>query len=406
MKYNGFALIVLILTSFTVQSSNTKSESFHLDQEFGVALIGELDYGGAGRRIQVIDNIAYVADTTRGLAIINVTDVENPSLIGTHNIAWGGLNVNVEDEFAYISNGKGVTILNVSDLTNVTEISMYETPYATYDIQIKDGFGYTSHQSDDLQVISVHDPHNPYFITNFDVPGYVYQIEIVGNYLFIANANFGIRIANISNPQEPATISIYPFENEGVSYFALHDHYAFLVTHLGVHIIDISDYREPAEVSFIGSGPGRSIIVKNDLLFLSSGGYDYIRIYNISNISSPEFLMDVPTTWLYNIQIVENHIFAIDEERGLLVFDYGPGIIPNFPTKTTQSTFSTSDGTISFSYSEDENNTTDSKNITRSTESVRLQINLRYSVLSLILVTVFAHRSRFTHRSLDQFPKN
>jgi len=85
--------------------------------------IGFYDTGNCAYGAYVVDSLAYVADGSDGLRVVNASDPTNPVEIGSYdtgNCAYGAY---VVDSLAYVADGSdGLRIINASDPTSPVEI--------------------------------------------------------------------------------------------------------------------------------------------------------------------------------------------------------------------------------------------------------------------------------------------
>ena len=111
-------------------------------------------------------------DTSRplGLKIVDATDPENPSLIGT--AAYG------------------------------------QNPTAM-DIKVVGDYAYVADDSSGLQVINVANPANPVYAGSYDTPGYALGVFVLGNYAYVADDYSGLQVINVANPANPVYAGSY-----------------------------------------------------------------------------------------------------------------------------------------------------------------------------------------------------
>jgi len=77
---------------------------------YDVSVAGNFSDGGFYNDVELVDGeIAFLADDSFGLKVVNCTDVENPSLIGTHELEWKAIRVVVKDTKIYIATLLGGT---------------------------------------------------------------------------------------------------------------------------------------------------------------------------------------------------------------------------------------------------------------------------------------------------------
>ena len=114
--------------------------------------------------LDIKEDIAYVGDLLNGLRIINISDVENPSLISTYTITFSG---NYNDKYD--------VVVDDNDRVYITE-----------------------HDHDLLEIIDVSDPENPVQLTaeSYTEPESCY---VEGSFLYVALGDNGMEMLDVSN---------------------------------------------------------------------------------------------------------------------------------------------------------------------------------------------------------------
>lgn len=84
--------------------------------KYGAKIVGRIELGGRINKILIRDNKAYVSYSFRDLAIIELEDIYNPSLISSNRPGGNLMDFSLMEEFVLISClPAGVKLLNVSD---------------------------------------------------------------------------------------------------------------------------------------------------------------------------------------------------------------------------------------------------------------------------------------------------
>ena len=95
----------------------------------------------------MIDQTAYVADGSSDLQVIDVSDPQNPAIVGWYENSRGS--------------AMGVAVIG-------------QTAYVAY-------------SDDGLHVIDVSDPKNPFNLGNVDTPGYASDVVVIGQTAYVAD---------------------------------------------------------------------------------------------------------------------------------------------------------------------------------------------------------------------------
>ncbi|MCH7879326.1 MAG: choice-of-anchor B family protein, partial [candidate division Zixibacteria bacterium] len=121
-------------------------------------------------------NICYYASLTAGLLVLDVTNKNAPSLIGSHRYkgnaahnVWGspgGNYVYVTDE---IQNGH-LRVFDVSNLRRIHEVGFYQAKPGTiiHNVFLRDTLAFISYYTEGVKVINLVDPETPVEVGSFD----------------------------------------------------------------------------------------------------------------------------------------------------------------------------------------------------------------------------------------------
>jgi hypothetical protein len=203
--------------------------------------------GGHPYKIQIVEDVAYVADRSFGLFLINVGDPQAMSYMDSFD-GWpsdgcadlhplpdnaadytacvdqgGAYDLEVIDDVAYVALGiYGVMII---DVTNPYDVQFHEwfyvgsgtdeDPYgAAWGIEVADGLLYVAAGSRGVMIYDVSDPANPTEVGNYatSVTGYTYDVELEGRTLFMGDYAGFISALDVEDPSQPTLRSTYLHE--------------------------------------------------------------------------------------------------------------------------------------------------------------------------------------------------
>lgn len=173
--------------------------------------VGSIATPARARGVQVIGNLAYVADDSGnggGLQIVDVSTPSTPVLVGSFGVATpGGLagGVQVIGNIAYVTDGNnGLQIVDVSIPTSPTQIHNVATPGgAAIGLDVVGNFAYVANREGGLQIIDISTPATASIVGSFDTTGIATGVRIVGNFAYVADGAEGLQIIDITNPTTP-----------------------------------------------------------------------------------------------------------------------------------------------------------------------------------------------------------
>jgi hypothetical protein len=102
-----------------------------------------VDSGGLAKAIQVVGDLAYVADDSSGLLIFDVSIPDRPEELGRVAISGGALALDVDGDFAIVINGlSSVGIVDVSNPELPKAAGSFDSPGIAVNVDLADGVAY------------------------------------------------------------------------------------------------------------------------------------------------------------------------------------------------------------------------------------------------------------------------
>ncbi|MHA1277700.1 MAG: DUF4332 domain-containing protein [Candidatus Helarchaeota archaeon] len=282
-----------------------------------------------------------------GLALIDISNVTNPSTPVYKNLPDDARNVFIDGNYAFVAMGEhGLAIIKIAGAPDPSTPIYKATTYNdSLDICVVGDYAYVA-ESDGLVVIDITDPLNPGVIINESLPG-TSGICVDGLNVFLAGS-YGLAIINISNPLNPSTPVTKGVDGVASS-VSVEGDYAFLATSGGggisdiggLTIINVNDTNNPGPLynytyeDLVGDG----LFVDGNFAFLTASGYyaHGMDVINVSDPKNPGPDYPGPSTGLANndIFIAGDYAFiafgASVVTGGLTVFDISDPTNPSSP---------------------------------------------------------------------------
>jgi len=273
--------------------------------------------------IKVIDKYVYVSAYSAGLIIVDISDINNPKIIGNYLTNSSG--VEVAKSKAYLF-GYKLQIIDVSNPFNPTKIGEYFPESQIYSVKRAVGYGdyvyVTDHSG--LQIIDFNDAANPQKVGEFLIDSLSTCAAIVKNDIVYLAINYeetrgGLSILDISNPQNPTELSRITVSDYPIITYSISD-YSETIFMGGINVFtfngefkafNITDSRNPYEVGSLNLAASDQFS-SNELCYTVSSD-SAVNIVDISNVS------DLKIIGLINTNAKIRRVISSDVENNLAV---------------------------------------------------------------------------------------
>ncbi|MBD3189590.1 MAG: hypothetical protein GF308_03050 [Candidatus Heimdallarchaeota archaeon] len=270
------------------------------------------DFGsGAFEDICVENGIAYLAEKSTGLEILNITDPTSSQLLAQFDVGESYHNLDVQDSFAYvISSSYDLVILDLRNLNDILVGGGFDSgDYFFRDVIVKGEIAYLS-TWDNLIILNISNPTFPVQI------GELLADDLIDFFLLkdtlILCTSTRLYLIDVSDPANPSEISVVQ-KNFWASKICVKEGFVFILQHWSLRIFDITDPQNITELqslSFDSQTQGQSIFLEEDLLYLSIISSNWMAyqstvfIYNVSSPSNPVFLGQFTQNQIMNKEIL------------------------------------------------------------------------------------------------------
>lgn len=276
------------------------------------------------RDICISGEYAYIPDGYHnGLRIVDISVPSNPYEVGLYETPdSSGLNdeICISGNYVYIANSsEGLNIIDISNPIVPQLVGYYKmNMYDVYDIFVSGKYAYVVGDNG-LHILDISIPPFPQKVCSLYIHN-AQDVFVSGNYAYIAADLF--TVVDISIPSNPKIVGCLPLV---VSKIFVEGNYAY-ITNDRVRILDISNPANPYEVGYCGTISGaRNVFV--------SGSYAYatdeygLSIIDVSDVSLPRKVGDyvIPSPYLnccaYGIFVIGNYAYTVNIETGLQIYE-------------------------------------------------------------------------------------
>jgi len=277
---------------------------------------------GFGRRVQVLNDYAYMAAGDSGLQIIDISNPSNPTLKGNYDTGYAN-NVQVIGNNAYVADVSGLQIIDISNPSNPTLKGNYNITDFTYDVQVLNDYAYIATGDSGLRIIDISNPSNPSLQASYVTKREAYNVGLVGNYAYVSGDR-GLEIIDISNPSSPTLKGYYNSGNMQVV-----GNYAYVAGTFGLQIIDITDITKAIPKGNYDTGNyAQSVQVVDNYAYVSASDAG-LQIIDITDPTKPILKGNYDTPgYAHNVQLLGNYAYVADGLSGLQIIDINNATTP------------------------------------------------------------------------------
>jgi len=258
---------------------------------------GAVDTPGNAEDIEIVASTAYIADASGGLRIVDVTDSANPREIGyydtpgdTKSVAVPPLatsatgSVTQAPTYAYLADGsRGLRILDVSDPGAPILVGSEESPGFVEDIVVNGSYAYLAAREQGMLVYDISDPTHPELFSYVDTPGHAVDITLSGSAAYISDFERGLRVLLISDILNPVEVGFYDTPDQVIDVAQAGTQAYVTDGQLGLWTLSTSDPSVIRESGFEPTdGTAEGATLSEGFTFVADGGAG-VQIINISD---------------------------------------------------------------------------------------------------------------------------
>lgn len=249
--------------------------------------IGQAFTEGNSRDIEVLNNIAYVADLWAGLSIIDVSSPKTPELIGELDTDGSARNLTIRDNHVFLADEtNGLVIIDVSNSMSPRQVGFLQTEI--YDVVLNGDVAWLA-AGDSIVGVDISELSEPEFLVQMRDPGggTSWGIDYAYNFIYLASSSAGLRIWNVLNPETP-TEAGYENVPEMAVDVTVQDDYAYVCAYGdGLRIVNVEMPEDPFEEGFWDThDETMDVAIFGNMAYIADWD-DGICIIDISNKLNP-----------------------------------------------------------------------------------------------------------------------
>lgn len=261
---------------------------------------------------EIQEGIAYKAIQNFRLQFTNVSDPGNLQPLPDYYMPGRAHDIAVRDSLAYVADDTaGLRILNISDIYAISEVGFYNEIYyggqEATSVAISDTLAYVGGLNG-MKIVNIADPANPVGLGFYEASGYIWCVRVRDTVAYLAVGNTGVAAVDISDPNQPVELGFYSGSCNRPWKIRLYDKYALIGNYTcngsELVILDVSDPSNmtvACEINTPGNVGMDAAILKNKYLYLldQRGLFIYnLPLYNCVDVNGSGGLNILDVTYL------------------------------------------------------------------------------------------------------------
>jgi len=230
----------------------------------------------------------------------------------------------VQDGIAYLANRTdGLALVDVSDPEHPVLLSTFQTSSSAIDVTVHEGLAYVGTLGDGMFMVDVTDVHAPVLAGHYDEPFEVYATVVQGDFAYLACHENGVRVLDVSDPSAPIEIEHIPTEKFIIGLALEHDRLVAPFWGENIRLFDVSN---PGSLVLLDTleetGAYFDVSIEDQLVaVLNAGGIG--DMYDLSGNTIEPYATVYPRLvgLLYDIEIRSGFVYIADTRGGVTVFD-------------------------------------------------------------------------------------
>lgn len=258
--------------------------------------IGYIDFDGRSRAASVGVNHILVANSERGVIMLDTTNPVAPSVVGRVDIGFDARKIGHVNGYGVASTSydKNIGVIDPQP-GGPTLVATINNVFQTNDL-VDDGtrLYVASGSSGGLRIHDMSNPLIPQFLGSVVPAGkIVWQIAAAGNYVYSGHVNdTDLLVFDVSIPATPSIVGSPYVLPGGATDIAASGTAVFVGTMLyGVRILQNDGAGNLSEIANIDVSPASvtGVSVHGDFLYISAGVFSGLLVYDVSDPSNPQF---------------------------------------------------------------------------------------------------------------------
>lgn len=287
----------------------------------------------------VADGKLYVAGRA-GLIVFDVTQPENPVLLGDYDTTWGVRGMFIAGDRAFLTEGRvGLHVLDIGTSGQPVRVGTYRTTGIPGSLDVSGNFVYLTESSAwwgsgqdmlRLQVIDVSNPSTPERVGGLDIgpsQGWVGRVAHSDGYAYVAVPASGLHVIDARDRLNLSLVGTY-LPTWGITGVVISGGHAYLSTYWYDAVagrdrrrLEIVNVTDPTNLQRVGTIEDPSgVAIEGTRAYLAYSSYDYVtgqhsgalRVFDVSDPSAPTMLGEISTSGpVYFVTVAHGYAWLV-----------------------------------------------------------------------------------------------
>lgn len=263
--------------------------------DFTGSIVGQYTTVDAVLTTTLDGSLAYTSEGMTGFEVVDIGDPLNPTQEAFYAESGGPRAGQKVDNIAYIADySDGLTIMDLTDPAAPIIVSSVPTELWCYDVVVYGDYAYALDFHGELTVIDITDPSTPVVEYIYPGPTGLRSMDRCGDYLYLGTYYDGVQVVDITNPVLPTLVNELPIATEckgitcGPGYLYVSAYAS------GVMIYDLADQANPVyQGTYPTSGNARMTAVNGTVLYVAAED-EGVLVLDISDPTDPDLFSMIP----------------------------------------------------------------------------------------------------------------
>jgi hypothetical protein len=296
-------------------------------------LLSMTEMYGAPYDLKVSGDILYTTHDVWGISIYDISNAEDPALIGSYSIDKFFPRIEINEETGYLSYSKGIDVLDLSDKANPELLESIELDYYPRSLKIFGDFlyapGYRS-----MKIFDITNASQPVLASELVLSDYSNDVLVVDNIAFLSMYD-SLYCIDVTDPYNLSIVRRYG-DIQAFNSLQFENDILFSSNSAGrIYAWEWKNNTLAYKRNNYFNSDHTEIIVENGIFYASSrhGGLDIVDVSDITAMN--RITLTGNSSYSMDVEADEDYIYLANFNNGLSILKEGSGysveMVGSFP---------------------------------------------------------------------------